>query len=60
MDRLNIHVSHIYREGNGVADRLSVMGIGLQATTWWNNSYPKEVHDLMIHDAMGRESFRFC
>ena len=59
MDKLNVHVSHIYREGNKVADRLSVMGIGLQEIQWWD-SYPKEAHDAMIHDAMGRESFRFC
>ena len=59
MDKLNVHVSHIYREGNKVTDRLSVMGIGLQEIQWWD-SYPKEAHDAMIHDAMGRESFRLC
>ena len=58
--QFNIHISHIYRERNGVVDRLSVMGLGLQSITWWNNSYPKKVHDLMVHNAMGRENFRFC
>ena len=54
---MHIHVSHIYREGNFVADRLSLLGLHLHHIKWWLN-HPMECNDLIIHDALGKENFR--
>ena len=58
LDDMQLHVSHVFREGNVVADRLSSMAISLSVATWWD-SYPSSCNALMAHDAMGLENFRF-
>ena len=58
IDKLNVHISHVYKGKNKVADSLLVMGIQLHAIQWWD-SYPK-VYTAMVNNAIGIESIRFC
>ena len=58
LNRMQVHVSHIYREGNQVADKLSNLAIDLREETWWS-TYPAEYQYLMQSDVMGRHSYHF-
>ena len=58
LTQLQFHASHVYREGNQVADKLACMGLYLQACKWWS-SYPSSCHHLMLNDAVSMESYRF-
>ena len=55
---IQVHVSHIYREKNFVADKLSNIVLSLSGETWWP-TFPSEYFDLMRNDAMGWHSFQF-
>ena len=43
---IQVHVSHIYREGNCVAIRLSTMGIDYRHIKWWD-SHSFECNELI-------------
>jgi len=56
--QMNCMVTHIYREGNEVADTLANHGISLQATTFWEEM-PSFIRDNIIKNQLGMPSFRF-
>ncbi|KAK2641274.1 hypothetical protein Ddye_023037 [Dipteronia dyeriana] len=58
ISKMEFQVSHIFREGNQVADALSKHALGLEVDSWWANS-PSFCSLLVDNDFMGRESFRF-
>ena len=55
---LNIIVSHIFREGNNVADRLSSQASSLQCQQWWT-SIPENLASTAYQDHIGLPYFRF-
>ena len=55
---MDFQVSHIFREGNQVADTLSKHALELQTDSWWFSA-PPFCSFLVGNDYMGRESFRF-
>lgn len=57
MDRMQLHISHIYREGNAVADRLSKLGTSYHSLQWWD-SFPSSISHLLSHDC-SLPSYRF-
>ncbi|KAK2652805.1 hypothetical protein Ddye_012661 [Dipteronia dyeriana] len=58
ISKMEFQVSHIFREGDQVADALSKHALGLEVDSWWANS-PSFCSLLVGNDCMGRESFRF-
>ncbi|KAK2661872.1 hypothetical protein Ddye_000446 [Dipteronia dyeriana] len=58
ISKMEFQVSHIFREGNQVADALSKHALRLEVDSWWANS-PSFCSLLVDNDCMGRESFRF-
>ena len=58
MQRMQLYISHIYREGNQVADKLSHIGLQHKCLKWWN-SHPTELNHLIAHDYAGQPSYRF-
>jgi hypothetical protein len=58
ISQMDFQVSHIFREGNQVADMLSKHALELQADSWWFSA-PSFCSSLVVNDCMGRESFRF-
>ena len=55
---MNIHVSHIFREGNQAADKLAKMGLDHSSLKWWN-SYPAEISNFLAHDYSSQPNDRF-
>ncbi|KAK3221397.1 hypothetical protein Dsin_008422 [Dipteronia sinensis] len=58
ISHMEFQVSHIFREGNQVADALSKHALDLSADSWWSST-PSFCSSLVGNDCMGRESFRF-
>ena len=58
ISHMDFQVSHIFREGNQVADVLSKHALGLEVSLWWYST-PTFCSSLVGNDCMGRESFRF-
>ncbi|KAK1591397.1 hypothetical protein Q3G72_007018 [Acer saccharum] len=58
ISHMDFQVSHIFREGNQVADMLSKHALELQADSWWFSA-PPFCSSLVGNDCMGRESFCF-
>ncbi|KAK3221988.1 hypothetical protein Dsin_009013 [Dipteronia sinensis] len=58
ISHMEFQVSHIFREGNQVADALSKHTLGLSFDSWWSST-PSLCSSLVGNDCMGRESFRF-
>lgn len=56
LSQMDFLVSHIFREGNKVADMLSKSSF----TSMWWSSAPQFVQNLVSQDMSGREQFRFC
>lgn len=56
--QMNCIVTHIYREGNEVADTLANYGISLQCITFWEEM-PSFISAFMIKNQLGMPSFRF-
>lgn len=52
-------VSHVYREGNQIADALANIGCMLDDFTWWFQ-YPTSVSRFVFRDLNGLSNFRFC
>ncbi|KAK0600803.1 hypothetical protein LWI29_018519 [Acer saccharum] len=55
---MEFQVSHIFREGNQVADALSKHALGVPSDLWWSST-PSLCSRLVGNDYMGRESFKF-
>ena len=55
LDNLQVHVSHVFQEGNCVADKLSSIAISLQGITWFN-PYSTYCNEFIFRDAMGLEN----
>uniref|UniRef100_A0A0A0LUF5 RNase H type-1 domain-containing protein n=1 Tax=Cucumis sativus TaxID=3659 RepID=A0A0A0LUF5_CUCSA len=58
LDFDNCKVSHIYREGNKVADRFASIGHRCKKLEIWRELPPLETLDMMRHDAEGKITFR--
>ena len=58
MHSLQIYASHIFREGNIVAEKLSNLAVDLAGEAWWP-TFPSKCFDLVRNDAMGLYSYRF-
>ncbi|WCJ34681.1 hypothetical protein M5689_015975 [Euphorbia peplus] len=59
LSSMNFVVSHIFREGNGVADALSKYGQTCSIFAWWH-SCPTFCGTLVSDDLSGKDHFRFC
>jgi hypothetical protein len=35
---MDVIVSHVYREGNSIVDKLSKLGLNVNDFTWWSSS----------------------
>jgi hypothetical protein len=57
--QMNLIVSHIYREGNQVADLLANYGLNLTSFVFWNGS-PLFISDFVNRNKGGIPSFRLC
>jgi ribonuclease HI len=57
--QMNFMVSHIYREGNQVADLLATHGLSLPSIVYWN-TLPLFVKDSFDFNKHGSTSFRIC
>ncbi|KAK3199002.1 hypothetical protein Dsin_022417 [Dipteronia sinensis] len=58
ISKMEFQDSHIFREGNQVADALSKHALRMAVDSWWTNT-PSFCSLLVGNDCMGRESFRF-
>lgn len=58
LDLNNCKVSHIYREGNRVANRFASIGHRYKKLEVWRDIPPLETLDMMREDAEGKISFR--
>ena len=55
---INVVVSHIFREGNAVADKLSNLATKRQQSMWWRQ-FPNEVSSLIYRDIVPLPHYRF-
>ena len=58
IDSISFRVSHIYREGNMVANDLSKFAVNLDSDNWWFH-VPTCCHSSYSRDLSGQEGFRF-
>ena len=56
--RLNMVVSHIFREGNSVADRLASQASSLQLKNWWM-TVPESLAKVAYRDHLDLPYYRF-
>jgi len=54
---MNFVVTHIYREGNRCADKLSSTGLELQGATVWTIMHDF-LKNFLVHDRLGLPNFR--
>ncbi|CAJ2628350.1 unnamed protein product [Trifolium pratense] len=57
--QLNGIVTHIYREGNQIADSLANHGCALSSFTFWHQA-PVFISDNLAKNKLGFSSFRYC
>jgi hypothetical protein len=57
--QMHIIVTHIYREGNQVADLLANYGLTLPSIVFWDVA-PIFVSDCIVKNKQGVPSFRIC
>jgi ribonuclease HI len=55
---MNVIITHIYREGNDIADSLANIGIGLDNVCFFNEP-PSCIVDSLYRNQLGLPSFRF-
>ena len=55
---MRVVVSHVYREGNRVADKLANFGAGTQGFHWWH-LFPQFCSQFVYEDFSSRECYRF-
>ena len=58
ISQMNFPSSHIFREGNQVADALADFGMSLSAFSWWNEP-PHFILGPFQRDKIGLPNFRF-
>ncbi|KAK2404238.1 hypothetical protein QL285_053601 [Trifolium repens] len=56
---IQVIVSHVYREGNYVADMLANLGLTVTDFTWWHTA-PPSISDDLAKNRDGRPYYRFC
>jgi ribonuclease HI len=56
---MNVIVSHVFREGNTVADKLSKLGLLVTDFTWWTSS-PSSIREDIARNRDGIPFYRFC
>ena len=59
ISHMHFRSSHIFREGNQVADALANIGLSLTDMSWWDGP-PPSIVDLCWRDALGLLNFRIC
>jgi ribonuclease HI len=59
ISQMNCVVTHIYREGNQVADSLENHGLTLNSIVFWNEP-PLFINDSFFRNKLGFPSFRLC
>jgi hypothetical protein len=57
--QMNCVVTHIYREGNQVADSLANHGLNINSLAFWQDS-PLFISDCVNRNKLGVPSFRLC
>jgi hypothetical protein len=57
--QMNVNVTHIYREGNQVADLLANNGLLIPSMVFWSDP-PLFVRDCFVRNKQGIPSFRIC
>jgi hypothetical protein len=56
---IQVIVSHVYREGNFVAEKLANLGLSITDFTWWNSA-PPNIRDDLAKNRDGHPYYRFC
>jgi hypothetical protein len=56
---MEVIVSHVFREGNSVADKLSKLGLNVNEFTWWNSA-PSSIRADLARNRDGLPFYRFC
>ncbi|XP_004304923.1 PREDICTED: putative ribonuclease H protein At1g65750-like [Fragaria vesca subsp. vesca] len=56
--QMNFRCSHIFREGNMVADKMANLGLSNASFTWYDNP-PTELHGFLQADYLGIPNYRF-
>ena len=59
MNNMQLYITHNYREGNAVADKLSKQGLQYYVLQWWS-SYPLWLSSLLSHDFASLPNYRFA
>ncbi|KAE9610645.1 putative ribonuclease H-like domain-containing protein [Lupinus albus] len=54
----NLHITHIFREGNGCADKLANFGVYNRADFWWDET-PSFLLNEFIRNTFQLHSYRF-
>lgn len=57
--QMNFHISHVFREGNSVADALANFGAVNPGSHWWD-TLPQFLFPSFGHDSSSKPSFRFA
>lgn len=57
---MNFRSSHIFREGNQIADALVCFGLSYSGMTWWDSPLSLLILTFIYRDIMGLPNFRFC
>jgi ribonuclease HI len=57
--QMNVIVTHIFREGNQVADRLANHGLSITSIVFWSE-LPLFVQDCFVVNKQGTPTFRIC
>lgn len=57
--QMNFHISHVFREGNSVADALANYGAVNPGSHWWD-TLPQFLVSSFGHDLSSRLSYRFA
>ena len=58
LTQFQYHISHVFREGNQVADALTKQGLSHSTLKWWP-SHPDNINRLLAHDYGSFPNYRF-
>jgi hypothetical protein len=56
--QMNFLVTHVFREGNKVADLVANLGLNISLFTSWTMA-PRFIMDCLLHNKLGLPNFRF-
>ncbi|PRQ21297.1 hypothetical protein RchiOBHm_Chr7g0237631 [Rosa chinensis] len=59
ISQFQVHISHVFREGNQVADKLAKHDAVTSGSVWWD-SIPQFLFSSLGHDFSGRTTYRFA